>query len=91
MSWYDSDLERDQTDRSANPSPGNKKGGLSDIVEKALGSDINASPHDDTRYASGCSGLLAFRLPYYIVYLCSSTALFLWLQVTSRMLLLLSA
>lgn len=25
-------------DRSANPTPGNKKGGLSNIVEKAMGS-----------------------------------------------------
>lgn len=27
-----------KTDRSANPSPGNKKGGLANVVEKALGS-----------------------------------------------------
>lgn len=38
MAWYDNYLEQGQTDRSANPSPGNKKGGLSNIVEKALGS-----------------------------------------------------
>ncbi|MEF2072918.1 galactarate dehydratase [Consotaella aegiceratis] len=38
MAWYDDYLRRGQTDRSANPSPGNKKGGLSNIVEKSLGS-----------------------------------------------------
>lgn len=38
MEWYDNYLLQGQADRSANPSPGNKKGGLSTIVEKALGS-----------------------------------------------------
>ncbi|PAF18692.1 galactarate dehydratase [Terribacillus saccharophilus] len=38
MDWYDRYLASGQADRSANPSPGNKKGGLSNVVEKALGS-----------------------------------------------------
>ena len=38
MKWYDEYLANGQADRSANPSPGNKRGGLSTIVEKALGS-----------------------------------------------------
>jgi galactarate dehydratase len=38
MDWYDRYLERGHSDRSANTSPGNKAGGLSNIVEKALGS-----------------------------------------------------
>jgi len=38
MKWYDRYLENGQVDRSANPTPGNKKGGLSNIVEKAMGS-----------------------------------------------------
>jgi galactarate dehydratase len=38
MKWYDEYLLRGDADRSANPSPGNKSGGLSNIVEKALGS-----------------------------------------------------
>ena len=38
MRWYDHYLEEGQVDRSANPTPGNKKGGLSNIVEKAMGS-----------------------------------------------------
>ncbi len=38
MQWYDDYLNAGKTDRSANPSPGNKKGGLANVVEKALGS-----------------------------------------------------
>jgi len=49
MSWYDNYLERGRSDRSANTSPGNKIGGLSNIVEKALGSIIKSgrSPISD--------------------------------------------
>jgi galactarate dehydratase len=42
MAWYDEYLRRGATDRSANPTPGNKKGGISNIVEKALGSVAKA-------------------------------------------------
>lgn len=38
MKWYDAYLERGGADTSANPSPGNKAGGLSTIMEKAMGS-----------------------------------------------------
>ena len=38
MRWYDAYLDAGHVDRSANPAPGNKKGGLSNIVEKAMGS-----------------------------------------------------
>ena len=38
MKWYDSYLERGGADTSANPSPGNKAGGLSNIIEKTMGS-----------------------------------------------------
>ncbi len=38
MEWYDHYLKQGQVDRSANTTPGNKKGGLSTIVEKSLGS-----------------------------------------------------
>ena len=38
MAWYDNYLDMGKTDRSANPSPGNKKGGLANVVGKALGS-----------------------------------------------------
>ncbi len=38
MQWYDDYLEAGRSDRSANTTPGNKKGGLSNIAEKAMGS-----------------------------------------------------
>lgn len=38
MKWYDDYLTNGGADRSANPAPGNKEGGLTNIVEKALGS-----------------------------------------------------
>ncbi|WP_462380168.1 galactarate dehydratase [Pseudomonas sp. Marseille-QA0892] len=38
MDWYDRYLDRGRADRSANTTPGNKKGGLNNIVEKAMGS-----------------------------------------------------
>jgi galactarate dehydratase len=38
MRWYDDYLTRGSADRSANPTPGNKRGGVSNVVEKALGS-----------------------------------------------------
>ena len=42
MAWYDNYLGRGSVDRSANTSPGNKRGGLTNIVEKALGSVAKA-------------------------------------------------
>lgn len=38
MAWYDDYLNSGKVDRSANTTPGNKKGGLNNIVEKAMGS-----------------------------------------------------
>ncbi len=38
MAWYDDYLRTGGVDRSANPTPGNKKGGLANVVEKAMGS-----------------------------------------------------
>lgn len=38
LKWYDNYLLEGEVDRSANPTPGNKKGGLCNIVEKAMGS-----------------------------------------------------
>jgi galactarate dehydratase len=42
MAWYDAYLDRGGVDRSANTTPGNKKGGLSNIVEKAMGSIVKS-------------------------------------------------
>jgi galactarate dehydratase len=52
MAWYDDYLAQGQADRSANPSPGNKKGGLANVVEKALGSVAKSG-------TSAISGVLA--------------------------------
>ena len=42
MAWYDAYLARGRVDRSANTTPGNKQGGLSNIVEKAMGSIVKS-------------------------------------------------
>ncbi|MEP6717208.1 MAG: galactarate dehydratase [Terriglobia bacterium] len=42
MRWYDEYLAQGMADRSANTTPGNKRGGLSNIVEKSLGSVVKA-------------------------------------------------
>jgi galactarate dehydratase len=52
MAWYDAYLQRGSVDRSANTTPGNKKGGLSNIVEKAMGSIVKSG-------TSPISGVLA--------------------------------
>jgi galactarate dehydratase len=52
MAWYDSYLDKGRVDRSANTTPGNKKGGLSNIVEKAMGSIVKSG-------SSPISGVLA--------------------------------
>lgn len=38
MQWYDNYLDKGGVDRDANPSPGNKVGGLANVIDKALGS-----------------------------------------------------
>jgi galactarate dehydratase len=38
MAFYDAYLDAGGVDREANPTPGNKKGGLANVVEKAMGS-----------------------------------------------------
>jgi len=52
MAWYDEYLKRGSVDRSANTTPGNKAGGLSNIVEKAMGSIVKSG-------SSPISGVLA--------------------------------
>jgi galactarate dehydratase len=42
LSWYDEYLRRGGADRSANTTPGNKMGGLANIVEKAMGSIVKS-------------------------------------------------
>lgn len=38
LRWYDAYLAAGGVDRDANPTPGNKRGGLANVVEKAMGS-----------------------------------------------------
>ena len=52
----DAYLQRGQADRSANTTPGNKKGGLSNIVEKAMGSIVKERQRADRRASSPASG-----------------------------------
>ena len=52
MDWYDNYLQKGGVDRSANTTPGNKKGGLANIVEKAMGSIVKSG-------SSPISGVLA--------------------------------
>ncbi|WP_423454839.1 galactarate dehydratase [Ottowia sp. VDI28] len=52
MAWYDAYLSKGRVDRSANTTPGNKKGGLSNIVEKAMGSIVKSG-------SSAITGVLA--------------------------------
>jgi len=42
MRWYDDYLAKGEVDRGANTTPGNKKGGLANIVEKSLGSIVKS-------------------------------------------------
>lgn len=52
MDWYDAYLARGGADRAANTTPGNKRGGLVNIVEKAMGSIAKSG-------ASPIAGVLA--------------------------------
>ena len=52
MAWYDDYLTKGGVDRSANTTPGNKKGGLANITEKAMGSIVKSG-------SSAISGVLS--------------------------------
>ncbi len=71
MAWYDAYLQRGSADRSANTTPGNKAGGLSNIVEKAMGSIVKSgtapisgvlAPGEKLR-TQGLSGLVYAATP----------------------------
>ncbi|MCM2339837.1 galactarate dehydratase [Rhodoferax sp.] len=72
MAWYDAYLAKGSADRSANTTPGNKKGGLSNIVEKAMGSIVKSgsaaisgvlSPGESLRQKGIRSGLVYAATP----------------------------
>ena len=72
MAWYDAYLAQGRVDRSANTTPGNKKGGLSNIVEKAMGSIVKSgcapisgvlSPGESVRQKGLTNGLIYAATP----------------------------
>ena len=71
LAWYDAYLERGKVDRSANTTPGNKAGGLSNIAEKAMGSIIKSGsqaihgvlPPGEKLTDRGLSGLVYAATP----------------------------
>ena len=72
MAWYDAYLQKGLVDRSANTTPGNKKGGLSNIVEKAMGSIVKSgtasisgvlSPGEKLRQKGLMQGLIYAATP----------------------------
>ena len=72
MAWYDVYLDKGLVDRSANTTPGNKTGGLSNIVEKAMGSIVKSgsaaisgvlSPGESLRQRGISSGLVYAATP----------------------------
>ena len=72
MAWYDAYLAAGGADRSANTTPGNKAGGLSNIVEKAMGSIVKSgsapiggvlSPGEHLRDRGIASGLVFGATP----------------------------
>jgi galactarate dehydratase len=72
MAWYDDYLSEGGADRSANTTPGNKQGGLSNIVEKAMGSIVKSgtspivgvlSPGERLRDRGIASGLVYCATP----------------------------
>src|SRR5574337_58383 len=68
MAWYDAYLERGRVDRSANTTPGNKKGGLSNIVEKAMGSIVKSGSSSIVGVLSPGERLRDKNLPHGLIY-----------------------
>ena len=64
MAWYDAYLARGKVDRSANTTPGNKQGGLSNIVEKAMGSIVKSGTSPISNVLSPGDKLKAKGLTY---------------------------
>jgi galactarate dehydratase len=64
MAWYDAYLRRGSADRSANTTPGNKAGGLSNIVEKAMGSIVKSGSSPISNVLSPGEKLRARGLTY---------------------------
>ena len=61
MAWCDAYLQRGGADRSANTTPGNKAGGLSNIVEKAMGSIVKSGSAPITAATTASSSVAGKR------------------------------
>src|SRR5574338_119395 len=68
MAWYDAYLQAGSVDRSANTTPGNKKGGLSNIVEKAMGSIVKSGSSPIVGVLSPGERLRDKNLPHGLIY-----------------------
>jgi len=68
MEWYDNYLAAGMVDRSANTTPGNKKGGLSNIVEKAMGSIVKSGSSPIVGVLSPGERLRDKNIPHGLVY-----------------------
>ncbi|QEY10782.1 MULTISPECIES: galactarate dehydratase [unclassified Cellvibrio] len=68
MQWYDDYLAAGMVDRSANTTPGNKKGGLSNIVEKAMGSIVKSGSSPIVGVLSPGERLRDKKIPHGLVY-----------------------
>ena len=68
MAWYDAYLRSGSVDRSANTTPGNKKGGLSNIVEKAMGSIVKSGSSPIVGVLSPGENVRDKNLPRGLIY-----------------------
>lgn len=68
MAWYDNYLAAGMVDRSANTTPGNKKGGLSNIVEKAMGSIVKSGSSPIVGVLAPGERLRDKNIPHGLVY-----------------------
>jgi galactarate dehydratase len=68
MAWYDEYLRSGSVDRSANTTPGNKKGGLSNIVEKAMGSIVKSGSSPIVGVLSPGENVRDKKLPRGLIY-----------------------
>jgi galactarate dehydratase len=68
MAWYDAYLAKGGADRSANTTPGNRKGGLSNIVEKAMGSIVKSGSSPISGVLSPGESLRDRRIERGLVY-----------------------
>ena len=77
LAWYDAYLDKGGVDRAANTSPGNKTGGLSNIVEKAMGSIVKSGSSPIVGVLPPGERLRDFGFPSGLVYASTPAADFI--------------